>query len=76
LCLIGKPYINLLEYYKNKWMKEYKKDYEEEIEASTQMGDEELVNLKEQAKYVEIMHNIGSKHVRNINSCIGGFVST
>jgi hypothetical protein len=31
---------------------------EEEIEASAQMGEEELVNLKEQEKDVEIFHNI------------------
>jgi hypothetical protein len=30
---------------------------EEEMEASIEMDEEELVNLKEQEKYVEIMHN-------------------
>jgi len=31
---------------------------EEKIKASTQMSEEELLNLKEQEKYVEILHNI------------------
>ena len=33
---------------------------EEEVEASTQINEEELVNLKEQEIVVEIVHNIDS----------------
>jgi hypothetical protein len=46
------------------------------MEASTQMGEEELVNLKEQEKYVEILHNIDSDRCEIFVHALAGLSST